>query len=63
MPSGILLTIECCASSQKEEKSADNCIKHKIIEEVGFMLFLEYIKNLNRFKAKHRVFKAKGTRC
>ena len=53
MPSGVLSTIECCANSQKEEKSAGNCIKHKIIEEVGFMLFLEYIKNLNRLKGKH----------
>lgn len=48
---------KCYTNSKKEEKSEGTCIKHKIIEEVGFMWFLECVKNLNRLKGKH-VFKA-----
>lgn len=45
-----LVDYECCVNSHKEEKSESHCIKHRIIEEMGFVLFLEYVKNLNRFK-------------
>lgn len=53
---------ECCANSQREKKGEGNYVKPKITEEVSFLLFPEYVKNLNRLKGKHSVFKAKGTR-
>lgn len=53
---------ECCANSQREKKGEGNYVKPKITEGVSFLLFPEYVKNLNRLKGKHSVFKAKGTR-
>ena len=53
---------ECCGNSQGEKKGEDNYVKPKVIEEVNFLLFLEYVKNLSRLKGKYSVFKAKGTR-
>lgn len=56
MPNCASLTISA-VQIQRKEKSEVACIEHKIIEEVGFMWFLECVKNLNRLKGKH-VFKA-----
>lgn len=41
----------CWANSEKE-KSDGNYVKHKIIEEVSFMLFREHTKNLNKLKGE-----------
>lgn len=33
-----------------EKRSEGDCFKHRIVEEVGFTLFLDCIKNLKKLK-------------